>query len=193
MKKITAKWLTEMNACCSEEEKEEAEKIGDIFQIINILKEKNRLRDVHWLLTNYFNKRQRIKYAIFASEQFIDNFENRYPEDKRPRSAIEAAKAYLKNPCKETENAAASAASLAFITANMVYINANANSVANSAASAAYSVVNTASAASVIVYATISVAAGTDNSFKKTMKKIINYGIGLLNKQFEKENEKLQK
>ena len=151
MKKITAKWLTEMNACCSEEEKEEAEKIGDIFQIINILKEKNRLRDVHWLLTNYFNKRQRIKYAIFASEQFIDNFENRYPEDKGLREAIKIAKAYLKNPCKETENAAS------IVCCIYVYI----------------------------VYASSHVN-NADNVIEKIMKKIINYGIELLNKQENK-------
>lgn len=36
-----------------------------------------------------------VKLAIYSAELVIDIFEKQYPDDKRPRLAIEAAKAYL--------------------------------------------------------------------------------------------------
>ena len=47
------------------------------------------------------NKNQKVQYAIFAAEKVIYLFENKYPDDGRPRKAIEAAKKYVKNPCKK--------------------------------------------------------------------------------------------
>lgn len=44
-----------------------------------------------------------VKLAIFTAEQVIDIFEGKYPEDDRPRKAIEAAKNFIKNPCEETQ------------------------------------------------------------------------------------------
>ena len=54
------------------------------------------------------------KLAIFAAEQVLDIFERRYPDDKRPRQAIEAAKKVLENDTEETRRAAAYAASAAY-------------------------------------------------------------------------------
>ena len=51
--------------------------------------------------------------AIFCAEYSLKNYEVEYPNDKRPREAIDAAKNYLKNPSKENLdklNAAESAA-----------------------------------------------------------------------------------
>ena len=53
------------------------------------------------------NKTQKVQYAIFAAEQVIDIYEKKYPDDLRPRKAIEAAKSYLDNPCKKTKAYAA--------------------------------------------------------------------------------------
>ena len=47
-----------------------------------------------------------VAMAIFSAELVIDVFEKKYPDDKRPRQAIEAAKEYLKNPSKKTAYAA---------------------------------------------------------------------------------------
>ena len=51
-----------------------------------------------------------IKLAIYAAEMVLPIYEKEYPGDDRPRKAIEAAKAYLNNPCKGTAHAAADAA-----------------------------------------------------------------------------------
>lgn len=49
---------------------------------------------------------QYVGYAIFAAEQVIDIYEKKYPDDKRPREAIEVAKECLKNPSKKNKDAA---------------------------------------------------------------------------------------
>ena len=65
-------------------------------------------------------------YAIYAAEQVIGIFEKKYPIDKRPRKAIEAAKAYLKRPCAETKKAAYAAAYAAYAAAYAAYAYASA-------------------------------------------------------------------
>ena len=52
-----------------------------------------------------------VELAVYAAELVIGIFEKQHPDDKRPRAAIEAAKAWLKNPCEKTRDAASDAAS----------------------------------------------------------------------------------
>ena len=54
-----------------------------------------------------------VKLAIYSAELVIDIFEKKYPKDKRPRQAIDAARAYLANPTKDTAARAADAADAA--------------------------------------------------------------------------------
>ena len=56
-----------------------------------------------------WEKEDSVKLAIFAAELVIDNYEKEYPNDDRPRKAIEAAKNWLKNPTQENQNAEATA------------------------------------------------------------------------------------
>lgn len=51
-----------------------------------------------------------VRFSIFCAEQCIDHYESKYPEDKRPRNAIDAAKAFAENPTEENKNAANAAA-----------------------------------------------------------------------------------
>ena len=51
--------------------------------------------------------RMLVKYAVFAAEQVIDLFEQKYPDDKRPREAIEAAKKCIDDPSEKNKVAAA--------------------------------------------------------------------------------------
>ena len=48
-----------------------------------------------------------VQYAVFAAEQVIDLFEQKYPDDKRPREAIEAAKKCIDDPSEKNKVAAA--------------------------------------------------------------------------------------
>ena len=100
--KITKEWLLQHKACCSKEDMNRAEKElkGDITLICNTLLKESRFSDANWVIIQAMTKKQGIEYAIFAAKQVLDIFEKEYPEDKRPRLAIESVERYLKNPCK---------------------------------------------------------------------------------------------
>lgn len=85
----------------------------------------------------YWQKEDSVSLSIFAAELCIQNFEKLYPDDKRPREAIEAAKNYLKavksGDKKKIEAARSAARSAAYSAADSAY------SAADSAAYSAYS------------------------------------------------------
>ena len=61
-----------------------------------------------------WDKKKSVKLAVFSAERCIGNYEKKYPKDKRPRKAIEAANKWLCNPLRgaawSAESAARSAA-----------------------------------------------------------------------------------
>ena len=69
------------------------------------------------------DKRLSVTIAIFFAEDVLPFWERQHPEDMRPRAAIEAAKAWLINPCEKTADAASDAASDAY-TASSAATNA---------------------------------------------------------------------
>jgi hypothetical protein len=82
-----------------------------------------------------WGKVESVRLAIFCAELSLPKFEKKYHDDKRPRQAIEAAKAWLANPSSASAWAAARAAASA-ASAESAAIAASAAS-AESAASAA--------------------------------------------------------
>ena len=56
-----------------------------------------------------WEKPDSVAMAIYSAELVIGEYEKRYPDDKRPRRAIEAAKAWLENPTEENRAAASAA------------------------------------------------------------------------------------
>ena len=82
------------------------------IQICIDSKQTKRLDDANWLIVRMMNYQNCVLYAAHAAELVLDNFEREFPDDKRPRLAIEAARAFAKNPTEENK-AAASAASAA--------------------------------------------------------------------------------
>ena len=119
-------------------------------------------------------RKQCIQYAIYAAEQVIDIFEKEYPDDKRPRKAIDAAKLYLEKPTKENK-AAASSASSASYASSAASASAYAASASSSSAAASY-----ASYAAVSSYAA-SASYAAYAAYAAAIKiKILKYGISLL-------------
>ena len=112
VKTITLKWLQSKGACKESLEAWQKETDHNTFATLNRLVSKNPEWG-NWLICRLMNKKQAVQYAIFAAEQVIDIYEGKYT-DKRPRNAIEAAKAYLKNPSKKTKAYAADAAAYAY-------------------------------------------------------------------------------
>jgi hypothetical protein len=84
-----------------------------------------------------WTKPDSVAMAIYAAELVIGEYEKLYPDDKRPRQAIEAAKAWLNDPTEENRQAA-SAASSASASAYFAAYAASAAYAAASASSAAY-------------------------------------------------------
>ena len=103
--------------------------------------------------TDLEKRRQvQIRFAILCAEEVLPIFESKFPEDRRPREAIEAAKACLKDPTDADANvayAAAYAASRA--AANVAY--AAAYAASRAAANVAYAAAYVASRAANVAYA----------------------------------------
>ena len=103
----------------------------------------SEMRIVEW---KKWTKEDSVSLSIFAAELVLDNFEKKYPNDKRPREAIEAAKAVLKNDNEKTRSAAELAESAAG-SAAWSSAKSEAWSAAKSAGSAAWSAAWSSSAA----------------------------------------------
>ncbi|WOI85966.1 DUF7666 domain-containing protein [Rhodococcus qingshengii] len=84
-----------------------------------------------------------VRLAIYAAEQVIKIYEDKYPDDTRPRDAIKAAKAYLRNPTA----AAAARADAAARAAAAARADAAARAAAAAARAAAYAAYAAAAAA----------------------------------------------
>jgi hypothetical protein len=74
--------------------------------------------------------------AVYAAELVLGYFEKEYPDDKRPRMAIEAAKRWLGNPTKDTAGVAEVAAKAAIAAAEASY--AAARSVVDATTTGSY-------------------------------------------------------
>src|SRR3990167_7459858 len=104
--------------------------------------------DVLWVLVQANNEGALsnilIAFAIYCAESVLPLFDAKYPDDKRPREAIAAAKAYMAGniTLKELKNKR-SAASAAYSAANA----AAADAAAHAAYAAAYAATNAAAAA----------------------------------------------
>ena len=140
IKTITLEWLRSQDACEESIKAWQNETDHNTFATLNRLVSKNPEWG-NWLICRIMNKKQAVQYAIFAAEQVIDIYEGKYP-DKRPRNAIEAAKAYLKNPSKKTKAYAFAAADAAFDAADAAA--ATAAAAAYAAADAAYAAADAA-------------------------------------------------
>ena len=134
-KKVTKRWL-DYHGACRDMTTEEKKCNGDINLIIKSLIKNKHWSDANWLITHYMNKRQKVQYAVFAAEQVLHIFEDKHPDDDRPRKAIEAAKNYIKNPTRK--NKAAAAATTAADAAAYAATAAAAATAADAAAYAAY-------------------------------------------------------
>lgn len=178
---LSKRWLQSKSACLEGIEWFVAQKETDAVNVLEKLIAEDKLQWASWTIVRVMNYKQRVQYAVFAAEQVIDIFEKKYPNNKRPRQAIEAAKKCIEDPSAENKNAAASAASDASAASAAAAYDA---AYASAAAYAAYAASDAAYAAA---YAAASDAASdaaayaaSDASAAAMRKKILVYGISLL-------------
>jgi hypothetical protein len=131
-----------------------------------------------------WTKQDSIELAIYCAELSLPIFEKEYPEDKRPREAIEAAKACIKNPSKKNKDAsyaayaaasyaAAASASYAAASVSASYAAAAASAAAAYAAAAASVSASYASVSASYAAAAASAAAATKEETRKKIHKFI--------------------
>lgn len=173
--KITVDYLKYINAC--QPAIIEYTKHGKEYDLIPLIRKMIRrryyLRWANWLLVRCLSCNQRVDYAIYASKQLISIYEKEYPDDTRPRVAIEAVHQYLRNPSRENETAAYATSRDAHY-AQVNYFSSRANAkAAVLAADFATTLIHTRDAFDV-----------SDASIyvvdKKTKIKILKYGIKLI-------------
>ena len=171
--KLTMKKLETWKACREGKEWFGAQSETDGKKIVETLIAEKHLDWANWLIVRLLKRADKIRYAIYAAEQVVDIFERKYPEDKRPRQAIDAAKTYLNNPTRANKRAAYAAAAYAY-AANAAAANA---AYAAAAANAAYAAAYAAYAAN----AAAAYAANAAYAAAAAMKeKIIRYGLTLV-------------
>jgi hypothetical protein len=104
--KITKKFLKDKNACEDGYDWYLKQKTTDAEILSKLLISEEKFQWLSWAITRLMTDEQQFRSTIYAAEQVIDIFEKKYPEDKRPRKVILAAKKYLKNPSEKNKNAA---------------------------------------------------------------------------------------
>ena len=189
--KITEKWLVSRGACEAGVEAFKNQTEANSLKILKNLIRVKKLGWANWLIARVMTYEQYVAYAVFAAEQVIGIFGKKYPNDNRPRAAINAAKKCIKNPSrKNKQEASAAALASAAVADSAAYAAgaayaayaAYAADTAYAAADAAYAAADAAYAADV-AYAAYAAVSAADAAYAATTKmklKILKYGITLL-------------
>jgi hypothetical protein len=175
--KLTKEFLKRHSACRDGYEYWIKTNEPDLIKFIHICKKDNHLDWANWLIVRAMNREQRLKYAIFAAEKVLHIFEAEYPDDKRPRDAIKAAKAVLKNDTQKNRNAAYDACdAAAYAAAYAAYDATYAAAAAADAAAAAYDAA--CDAAADAAYAAYDAAYAADAACREDMLwTILEFGM----------------
>ena len=107
--KLDKKWIAEFSPCQEGVDWLEKQKERDGVKVLKKLIKENKLEWANWTIVTIMTRKQYLAYAIFSAEQVIGIYEKEYPEEKRPRLAIEAAKAVMKRDTKRNRELAAAA------------------------------------------------------------------------------------
>ena len=180
--KITDEWIKENNPCLKALDwwdKKEREPV----KILKLLIRAKKYACANWFIVQVMEYKDCVSYAVFAAEQVIGIFEKKYPDDKRPRQAIEAAKKCIKDPSKKNKAAARGAARAA----------ARAARAARAAARAAWAAARAAGAVGEAAWAACEAARAAGAAARAVgaaMKlKILKYGMKLLSQTHKRRSE----
>lgn len=88
---ITEQWLESQGACKEGKQWFLNQKSKSLKLVINKLIKANKFEWANWTVVRFMNQRQHVLYACVSAIKSLENFEKIYPNDKRPREAIQAA------------------------------------------------------------------------------------------------------
>ena len=146
---ITKDWLTENNACEGGVDYFDTLHEMDTPALLRRALADGKFSYVNWALSWLLKGPALVAYAVFASRSVLPIYEDAFPDDSRPRKAIEAAESWLKNPTARAAEAsrAAAAAARAAAAAYAATYAAEASRAACSAAEASRAAADAACAA----------------------------------------------
>jgi len=184
--RVTKNWLIKHNACSdgmsfvTEHKLIDTDECHFIRQLVKLDKYQWAL----WLLVRRLDRKNRIRFAVYCAKDVLPIYEAEYPNDDRPRKAIEAAETCMKSNTKKNRDAARVASRAATAAAWAAWAAADAARAADTAVRAAAAraaawAADTAWAADAAntVRAAARAAAINDQS---AMLRYIEYGVGLL-------------
>jgi hypothetical protein len=132
--KITDEWIMQNSPCKEAVEGWWDKKERNPIKILELLIKDKKYDWANWFIVRVMEYKDYVAYAVFAVEQAISIYEKKYPDDKRPRNAIEAAKKCIDNSSWENKDAAYAAAYAAYTAADAAaYATANAADAAYAA------------------------------------------------------------
>lgn len=182
--KLSLGLLKKLGACAEAIEAYEKRQESDPVVVIKLLidgceelkhvSRYERLQWANWLIVRLLSHKDAVRYAVFAAEAVLEMFEEEYPNDNRPRRAIEAAKAWLQDQSEENKRAA--------YAAYAAYAAADATDAAYAAAAyATYATyVAYAAYAGYAAYVAYVAYAGYAADYNAMLKSVLNHGIELL-------------
>ena len=164
---ITVDWLRKQGACAAGIERFAVQPERDALMLLRLMVRDDGLLDwAQWLVVRCLpDQVARVRYTVYAARLELPNYEAAYPDDRRPRATIAAARAWLKHPNDATARKRLARDLSAALAASYA---ARAAPDATLAASDPAGVASDAERA-------VSVAAGA-----ATLRRIVRYGIRLL-------------
>lgn len=102
--KLTKKWLKKHSVSKDFYNWYKEQGTTDIDELFDLAIKAERYSDIIWVITEKLNKKDNKKFVIHSAESVLPIFENRLPNDERPRKAIKTVKKYLENPTKKNRN-----------------------------------------------------------------------------------------
>ena len=196
---INQKWVKEQSACEGgakwfndnySKDVEGYEVVETLIKDKAIAKEHSSdtsLSWANWLIVRLMTRKQYLQYAVFAAEQAILIYEKKNPPEKLMHDCIDAAKAVIENDTAENRNKSAAAWDAAWY-ASRAASRAAAWAAASDAAWAATRGAAWDAARDAARDAAWAAArdaawyASRDASRDAMLKKILKYGVGLLNR-----------
>jgi len=115
--KITTRLLKDLGDCTEGITWFENQQKTEVRDVVIALLADNHEDYAAWLLYKLMTPQNSVKYAIYCASQVLHICENKFPENKKPREAIEAAQNYLNDPTATNALAAQKAEAAAWAAA----------------------------------------------------------------------------
>ena len=143
-------------------------------KVIKKIIKDNELDYANWALVRCMTYEQYVKYACYAAKQVLHIYEKKYPDDKRPRDAINAALKCAKKPTKKNMTSAAFYADAARVAS---YTDAAAARAADSAFFASFAAASASAASASASFTSFAATRAASFATRALRIKILNFGL----------------